>query len=297
MPENITQPIESLNQELVNAMLELIHKYGEDPIIRTLSPIVDAPRFGKYAWCIYSIDKENFPGLSDAEVGRLMYLATRSTHKGTIVLRKRKCSWRSDLYYPLRISRKQAERFYDSAIKAGYLADVGNKLIINNNVFTQDMIALSELDYMEDRGLYATRMYFPAIRQLYESTEADVRRIIRYLHKVLPILNREYNIVCHDPLEMEFDLVEPLKMGKFCEAIGYDRSNSGRIASLLFDVKFPVEDHYEKVFVRNLNLSPKHNTASICLNPRIFFAGTKDNAERILPYFYAGEITTTEVKD
>ena len=273
------------DEKLCKAMYKLVREHGEDAVKNALAQISTTPDFGKFAWCIYSVNQECFPGLNDGEVSKLMYLATMSTHDGTILVKKRTQSRRSDIQFSLDISRQQASLFYFAATEGGYITEDGDDLVISNNVFVRGTIAPERLERLALRGKYATRMYFPAVRYLYESSELSIRRVLKYLHKLLPILNREYNIVCHNPLETDIDKIEPMKIGEFCEAIGYDKSNSGRISRNLFDAKIPVGDHYENVIVRSSNMRPRRDDICICLNPRIFYAGGKESAEMVLTAF------------
>ena len=272
-------------EDLREAMSKLIREYGEDAVKSILAQMSSVPEFGDFVWCIYSIGEESFPGLKDGEVSRLMYLATMISHNGTVMVKRRMPKVQTDMQNLLGISRQQTSRFYFATISGRYIKEDGDNLIINHNVFVRGVIDPKELEHLALRGKYATRMYFPAVRYLYESSELNTRRVLKYLHKLLPILNREYNIVCHNPLETDIDKIEPMRIGEFCEAIGYDKSQSGRISRNLFDAKIPVGDHYENVIVRSSNMRPRRDDICICLNPRIFYAGGKESAEMVLTAF------------
>ena len=62
-----------------------------------------------------------------------------------------------------------------------------------------------------------------------------------YIFKLIPYVNCEYNIICHNPLEKDLDLIEPMTVGEFCEAIGYDKTNASRLIKIYNEIIFEVD--------------------------------------------------------
>ena len=46
---------------------------------------------------------------------------------------------------------------------------------------------------------------------------------------MMPYVNVQWNIVCHNPLEDHLEMIEPMTLGEFCDVIGYDRTHAQRL--------------------------------------------------------------------
>ena len=67
-----------------------------------------------------------------------------------------------------------------------------------------------------------------------------------YLFKIIPWVNQEWNIVCWNPDEIERNKLQYMTMGDFAEKIGYERSNTKRLAKILSEVTFCKYGEYDK---------------------------------------------------
>lgn len=185
------------------------------------------------------------------------------------------------------ISQPQVSRFYNVVTGGGYLTVGDNgELRINRDVFMRGDMKPAEIAKIAQDDRYIMRLYFPVVRYLYESADHETRRVLNYMYKLLPFMNREYNIVCHNPLETDIEKVKPMRIGEFCEAIGYDKTHSGRISRMLFKPEFKVKDHYESAIAYVVNKSLRREDFCIYVNPRIFYAGNRANSVKVLGAFF-----------
>ena len=247
----------------------------------------DVPDFGAFAWHVYSMTKENFPDLNDAAITRLMYLVSRSTYDGRVLTRNRKSATRANLQELLMISRQQTTRFFNVVTNGGYLEVADNgELYINKDIFMRGDMTPAKIAKLAQDDKYIMRLYFPIVRYLYESADPLTRGVLSHMYKLLPFMNREYNIICHNPLETDIDKVEKMRMGEFCDAIGYDKTHSGRLANILFKPEFKVGDHTEGAVAYVANKSLRPQDFCIYVNPRIFYAGNHANSVKVLGAFF-----------
>ena len=67
------------------------------------------------------------------------------------------------------------------------------------------------------------------MRALYEATPHRLHQYLGYIFLMMPYVNVQWNIVCHNPLEDHLEVIEPMTLGEFCDAIGYERDNAQRL--------------------------------------------------------------------
>lgn len=67
------------------------------------------------------------------------------------------------------------------------------------------------------------------MRKLYIMVQPSQHKHLGYLFKMLPYVNLEYNVLCHNPLESNLDDIQLMTVSEFCGAIGYDISNWHRL--------------------------------------------------------------------
>lgn len=267
----------------------LMKKYGECEVMHVFKELSKTPAMGEFIWLIFPLAEkpEDFYKLKSGELSRMMYLATKSTTHWTIKSGS-KVVTKADLKDVLSISRVHAKRFYESTTENGYLTD-GDYLRITADFFERNYLTPSDYDTLRDDNKYATRMFFPAIRALYESPDRDTNQILNFLYKFIPYANLYYNIICHDIFESNLNHVTPMKIGEICDAIGYGKSHSGRLVDLLVNAKFPVDNHYERVFVKSQDNHLFGGKTFFRLNPRVFYAGDAATAEEIVKDFRIDE--------
>lgn len=247
----------------------------------------DAPAYGDFAWHAYSMTAAGFPDLKDSYISRLMYLAARSTFDGTLMYENNRCITWDNLYTVLDISKKEAGRFKTAIIHGGYVSTrPDGSIMVNRESFFRGGLRTNTVAKAIQDDRYFVRMYFPAVRFLYESADRRSKGALNYIYKTLPFLHRDYNIVCTNPLEPDIEKVHPMRIGEFCDAIGYERSNASRMANILFKPTFIIDGKEQNAVAYVINRSFSRADYCMYVNPKVFYAGSKADAVKVLGAFY-----------
>ena len=122
------------------------------------------------------------------------------------------------------------------------------------------------------------RGYVTGIRQLFRETPANLHRVLGLVFKLIPFLNIEYNILCHNPEELEYEAVEPLTVKEMCELTGYDYSEVYKLKKTLSSICFSVSGHKERFF-SFVQSGTSASQVRMFLNPHIFYCGS--NYEKV----------------
>lgn len=111
-----------------------------------------------------------------------------------------------------------------------------------------------------------TRVFIDTIRKLYIDCDTKSHKQLYYIFKLLPYVNKQFNIPCRN---VECDIlgdIVPLSLKDICGIIGFDSSSTNKLWNAMR--RFEIKGNY---------VVCKHNvddTEFICINPRLFYAGT-----------------------
>lgn len=111
------------------------------------------------------------------------------------------------------------------------------------------------------------RVFIKTIRDLYIGTEPKNHKQLYYIFKLLPHVNRQFNIPCRNVECDTLQDIEPMSLADICFAIGLDVTHRNRLWKMLRG--FKVDDDY---------MMCKHEVDDIdflCINPKLFYAGTR----------------------
>ena len=148
------------------------------------------------------------------------------------------------------------------------------------------MPAKKKLAAMAEDDIYVARGYIKSIRYLYETAEPGARNYLGYLFQLLPFVNREYNIVCRNPLEEELDKIQPMNFGEVCAALGYNTENSSRLLRGLLSLKFTAYGKTQGCvrYVVTDSVSNR-STYKVFLNPNVLYSGSHTQEVEVLGRF------------
>ena len=225
--------------------------------------------FGHF--CFVSLE-ERFENMSPENLARLVYLSTYIKYNSNkLMLTNKTVMKQNDLQTLFKVSRTTVHRFLKEAAK--YL-DINNGELSFKNA---NIFAKGEMRGKLGASLFQ-KIYIDGVRSLYETaTKADnkkeVLRRFGYILKLLPFVNVEHNILCHNPLETDPDKIELLTLSEFCEYVGYSSENASRLADVYNEIYFEMNGERKRLCVITYE---GHNNldAKVCINPRIFYSGS-----------------------
>ena len=211
---------------------------------------------GNFVWLLFKYRENLFPDVSAANLTRLMYAATFCNKDGSIMEK-------TELRQKMNLNRTRLSEFWNEMIENRILYEQDGIVYVNSKFIVNGKI---ETDYNY------TRLFCEYIQQLYEGcNSANAHKQLSYIFKIIPFINRRTNTVCLNPTEQDVDKIQTMKLGDFCEIVGYDKKNARRLANELLNIRINGELAIG-FFVTNLD----EKTWRLVVNPKLYFGGKYD---------------------
>lgn len=229
---------------------------------------------GDFVWNIYKISEPYCKEIKPSSLTRIMYLSTFLSYSGYLANANKTAMNRKDIFNTLNVSKREFETFMSEMRenKIVYLKD--DKWYINNEIFYKGKIPRKDLATYSEKGLYFIRLYCDGIQKLYKSATTRSHKTLSYIFQMIPYINRKYNILCWNPLETDINKIQAIRLGEYCDLIGYNPTNVTRLFNILFEPTFVLPDGSTKCAVRYVaDKSTQKKTYKIFINPRVYYAG------------------------
>lgn len=241
--------------------------------------------YGNFIWNIYEIKRQFFPQLKSSNITRLMFLSTYVNYDGYLLYNKRTIMNKNNMFKLLNISKAEFNRFYKSMFDNNILYIKDNKIYINKNMFGKGKLNNKTIAKLSKEDKYITRLYIDGVRTLYNKSTPRSHKTLSYLFQILPYVNRQYNIVCFNPLEEDLNKIQNMSLGEFCETIGYSKHNSGQLFKYLFEPQFMINGKLTNAMRYVVDKGLDKSTYSMFINPRVYYAGNKWKEVEVLGKF------------
>lgn len=150
----------------------------------------------------YFILAENpFFDLKPETVTKLIMLCSYLNYDNSFMLTQRTPMRKSDVQSVLKVSRSTAYNFYKE-VAPKYINDVNGQLFLSDNtIFIKGKINNPNYKHYQ-------QFYVDSVRRLYNSTPNKHHAQLGYIFKLLPYINIEFNILCHNPFEEQINQIK-----------------------------------------------------------------------------------------
>lgn len=171
---------------------------------------------------------------------------------------------KSDLQAILNVSRPTANKFYKDCIDAGVLKDHGKDgLYLIGNLFFKGKTNNKE----------RIKLFRLTVQQLYKKLPQKKHGLFGYVIQLVPWINFEWNIVCHNPQETNKNRIDPMSFRDICKKLGYDPEHAERLKKALTSPVF-VWEHHKQPLCGFFSMNAQDGKQSMMvINPHILFAG------------------------
>lgn len=242
--------------------------------------------YGNFTWYFYRINETNLPNLPPVYLVRLIYLATYINYDNTLKRTLKSFITEKDLPKLLDISETEARRFVTVLKRENILLnDVQRNqhvLKLNHELFAKGQLPKSFVNGLEENNLSFTRLYADGIRTIYKQTVSSKRKHLGYIFKLLPYVNKQYNIVCYNPDETNREEIHSIPSSKICELLGCDISHKSRLFRSLLKISFQSGKSTYSI-MQYLTYSTEDDIeAMVLINPSIYYAGNNWDEVKIL---------------
>ena len=221
--------------------------------------------YGNFSWLIFRYCEELFPNMKLGHLTRLLYLSTFITYDGILKICDKVYMTKSNMNKYLKLSTKQFYEFYNEMTSNNIIIEDKKKncLFINTDFFFKGKINSKK------SSNNFIRLNHKSIRKLYNSVPANKHKTLAYVFKLIPYINKEYNILCENPLEKDISRLKILnKTSDIAKICNYSISKAKRlyedISSITLNKK-PVIKIYQDYDTKLLR---------IFANPICYYAGT-----------------------
>lgn len=221
----------------------------------------------------------DFGDITPATLARLIYLNTYLNFENNqLMLKKDAPMYRKDLIRVLKISKGAISKFWHEVSPKYIMESESGLIFTNNNYFFRGYLNKTQKD-----DLYRYRKFFiRGIRKLYHSVgNVSQHKHLGYIFQMLPFINIEYNVLCHNPLETDYEKIEPLTLQEFCKEIGYNISQVSRLLNIYKNIVFCNGQR----FCNFVNDGLDRNNSKIFINPHVLYSGSNYANVEVLDVF------------
>ena len=223
----------------------------------------------------------DFSDLPPSIVTKLIYLSTYADYNNSLVanVKSKTAIKRCDLPKILGVSKRTSERFWESVKDKYVQEDENGALWLNDSIFKRGKLKnKTAVEYQQ--------FYFNGIRALYKSAKGKNHNHLGYLFQLIPLINREWNVLCKNPLETELDNVQLITVKDFCTYIGYRNiSDISKLKKIYDAVEFDVQGKKQK-FCAFTYTGINNGKAKICINPEVLYVGSNKGRVEVLKLFF-----------
>lgn len=285
--DDATGEVKFLDMQTVSVMdVRVLEGYKKKKALETRQELAARQSKNPFVWEIYELSKLRWPDVAPANITRMMFLSTYLSRDGFLVSAGHQPLTRDDLPDLLQCSERQFYNFWRDMKSAGVFVEKDERICSDGSKFFKgDLGGGREVAKMAEDGLYVMRLYVNGVRELYKKATAKSLKTLSYIFQILPFVNREYNVVCRNPLETDLQKIEPMTLGEFCEIVGYDSKNAYRMSKQLFSPTFMVGKSEQRAVRYVLDKSLDRESYSIFINPNVYYAGSNPERVEILGAF------------
>ena len=222
-----------------------------------------------FIWLIYAPINKLFPNLTNAEIARLVYLATYLDFDSDFLMKnvtKKTKLTVEDLPKTLNICKRSVDYLISKLSSLDIIKIENNNIKINKEIFSKGSIDYKHLKTESNKEVI--RLYKYIIRKLYNNCSPKQHKKLAYIFKLVPWINKRYNVVCSNIYEEEIDEVQVLSLSEICDILDYEQCNIYKLFKNLNSVT--IND--EKIFCYMTTDELKN--ATIYINPRVYYAGS-----------------------
>ena len=229
--------------------------------------------YGYFSQVRYRILVPFCPELSNNDLSRLLLMAAIKNSHAKFDCRD------------LAVDRGVAAKTFKRLEEAGYLFGGRDPECIPDSFACMGKLDRKQVYQMSKSGEYVTRLYCTPYQSIYYSTPPRSHGALGSLFRLLPWMNRQYNVICDNPGDWSFSRMTPLNRADISELTGKPR----RKASDLFRSWDALDFAWGTKHLPIIKKIDVGGRTGYAINPRLVYGGSHiREAEEI---FLAGGAT------
>lgn len=242
-------------------------------------------KFGRFIWTIYDTAMTLFPEIKPHTLTRLMFLSTYMDYNGFLADARGHRLTRKEISCLLNIGDTSFKAFLKEVKQYGAIIEADDSFRMNRDMFIKGQVTEKKRNFLFAQDKSITRLYIDGVRALYRQAVGTSSQRLSYIFRLMPYVNKEYNIICSNPLEHTKKKISPLSVGDVAEIVGYGRSNSKKFQDLLLEPMFEVDGSLTRAvrYVSGDELGIEHHC--LFINPLVYYGGSRHEEVSILGQF------------
>ena len=234
-------------------------------------------KHGDFTWFFYKLWEPCDLNISLSSLTRIIFLSTYINYKNVLVYGAHPMN-RTQMNRLLGLSKREFINFTNEMQQADILTFTDDKIIISEKVFGRGKLPEIFTKRNNEDYLYAIRLYQKTVRNLYQRATPRSHKTLSYVFQMIPYINRQYNILCYNPLETEVKKIQPMLLNDYCRMVGYNEKNIGRLASNILRPEFTITDGTDTKVESAVRIvlsvrDDNQKIYQVFVNPRVFYAG------------------------
>lgn len=213
--------------------------------------------------------------LSPETAARLVYLCTYLNFDNCFMLSPKSRMQKSDLQRILNVSTGTLFKFWQEVSKLYIIQDNDGLKLANDDIIRGKINS--------EKNAYQ-KFYIEAIRILYRATTVSKHKYLGNIYQILPLINREYNILCWNQQETILDDVERIDIKELCELLKYDVHNYKKLLNNYRQITFNINGK-EEYFLSYVKNDDDLKETGLFVNPHILYCGSDYKKVEVLGAF------------
>lgn len=229
---------------------------------------------------LYKPNKPIFEDLNLPTITRLVYLSTYLNRDGLLADGRKPPMTKSEIINKMNLSRCTVHPFFQKLIEKNILIQTPEGFTISNRYLYRGI----NPPFISEDDVYTTKIFSSNVRTLYSALDPNDHKHFGYVFKFIPYINREYNIICSNPLESDITQIMPLRLTDMCGMLEYDKNNVKRLERALSKNKFHAKGFEQDGGLIRITTDIDNNTF-ITVNPQIYYGGRNIKNIEVLGLF------------
>lgn len=225
---------------------------------------------GLFFWVFYRpSDERYYPLDSGQELTRLLLLGQHLREDGVLARNRVRPLPRSQVIRMLSNTTSVGRSLLRKWCSQGVLQECEEGFRVNPSLMQRGPTNRQEERERVKQCVRKMRVYNQSVSSLVELNGTAKCKSLSYLFQVMPMVNREYNILCDNPYETELEKIVPLSLAEITKRLHYYTEATAKVKQYLTEPEFMSSGVRQRAAAYTPLLG-----GSFIINPKLYYAGS-----------------------
>ena len=226
--------------------------------------------YGFFFWVFYRpSDERYYPLDSGQELTRLLLLGQHLREDGVLSRNRVRPLPRSQVIRMLSSTTSVGRSLLRKWCSQGVLQECEEGFRVNPSLMQRGPTNRQEERERVKQCVRKMRVYNQSVSSLVELNGTAKCKSLSYLFQVMPMVNREYNILCDNPYETELEKIVPLSLAEITKRLHYYTEATAKVKQYLTEPEFMSSGVRQRAAAYTPLLG-----GSFIINPKLYYAGS-----------------------